>query len=303
MKIALIFFSLFVADKGLTAQQCQPLAPADRSQFERFVKEWYHMPASQSVTLTDSTTLNSGCYRKLIFRASVPAPPLVLYLTPDKTRLVSGVMDLAVDPAISQKKSRDDLAGRLVSGALLTTGPNSAPVKLVVFSDFECPYCKQFANILAALRPEERAQIEIVYRQFPLNIHVWASDAAQISTCVALQNQNAFWKLHDFFFENQQALSKETILSKSLDYLRRSEVVDPTKLSACVAEKRFQPILQQDETLALDLGIRGTPTVFINGRAIVVRSVDDLRSAIQSEAGPAQGSASVTAPVPAHTLR
>ena len=69
---------------------------------------------NQSVTLADSAAVDSACYRKLFFRASVPAPPLVLYLTPDKTRLVSGVMDLSADPVIAQQQARDELAARLV---------------------------------------------------------------------------------------------------------------------------------------------------------------------------------------------
>jgi hypothetical protein len=57
------------------------LPPTERFQLEHFVKEWYHVSDNQSVTLTDSATVESACYRKLIFRASMPMPPLVLYLT------------------------------------------------------------------------------------------------------------------------------------------------------------------------------------------------------------------------------
>jgi protein-disulfide isomerase len=282
MKTALIFFSLFAAGQSLEAQPCQPLTLAERSQFERFVEKWYHVPAGQHVMLTDSATVDSACYRKLVFRASAPVPPLVLYLTSDKTHLVSGVMDLAVDPAVVQQKAREELNARLVSGALLTSGSSSAPMKLVVFSDFECPYCKQFADVVASLRPAERAQLQIVYHQFPLNTHPWASDAAQISTCAALQDTSTFWKLHNFFFDNQEELSKDTLQSKALDFLSHQTSVEAKAISACLSEKSFEPHLHQDEQLAMDLGITGTPSIFLNGRKISVRSVDDLRNALRT---------------------
>lgn len=286
---------------GMAAQQCQPLSVPERSQLEGFVEKWYHIPEDQHVTLVDGTT-DQACYQKLLFRASFSAPVLVLYLTPDKTRLVASVMNLDVDPAVAQKKARDEMAARLASGAVLTSGPSNGPVTLVVFSDFECPYCRLFAGILAALRPEERSQLKIVYRQLPLSIHPWAIDAAQISTCAALQNKDAFWKLHDFYFENQETLSKETILIKSRDLLNQSKVADSNKLNACIAKQRFQAVLEQDKTLATDLGIDRTPTLFLNGRLVIVRSVDDLRAAIQVEARPMQRSATAAdPPAPVHT--
>jgi protein-disulfide isomerase len=292
--------SLTVASKvqGSRAESCKPLDSTDRPEIENFVKTWYKLPTNQTVTLTDSSIVDASCYRKLVFRASVPAPLLTLYLTPDGKHLVSGLMDLTVDPAIAQRKMREELADKLASGAVLTSGDEKAPAKMVVFSDFQCPYCKKFASIINELTPEERVQLQTIYRQLPLNIHPWARDAAALSTCVALQDKNGFWRLHDFLFAHQEELTKETLQSKALEFLSGETSVDTKGVSACLSQKLFEDSLHRDEQLAMDLGITGTPSVFLNGRRVSVRSVGDLRNAIRTarqEDAPMQQAAPKTA--------
>jgi len=264
------------------AEQCQAISSQESARFETFLRAWYQLPSHQSLTLIDSSAVDSSCYRKLVFRASMRAPLLTLYLTPDGKHLVSGVMDLTVDPAVAQRKMRQELAATLASGAWLIRGDEEAPLKIVVFSDFECPYCKRFAEIVQQLTPEERSQLQIIYRQLPLNIHPWARDAAALSTCVALQDKEAFWKLHDFLFAHQEELSKDTLQSKVLDFLSHETSVDAKAVSGCLNQKSFEDRLHQDEQLAIDMGITSTPSVFLNGRRISVRSIDDLRNAIRT---------------------
>ncbi|MBV9085035.1 MAG: thioredoxin domain-containing protein [Acidobacteriaceae bacterium] len=267
---------------GTIAEQCRPAEKLDTPKVENLLKIWYRLPTNQRFTLVDSSTVDSACYRKLVFRASVPAPLLTLYLTPDGKHLVTSVMDLEVDPAVARRKKQDAVQQVLSSGALLTSGPGSAPLKLVVFSDFQCPYCKRFAGFMNELTPEERSQLQITYRQFPLNIHSWAQDAPALAACVALQDKAAFWKLHDYFFSEQQELSKETLTPKALEFLAQTTSVDTAKISGCIASKSYRESLQGDERLAADLGIRSTPTVFLNGQPIRVASLQDLRTAMHT---------------------
>gem|GEM_PF-6784138 len=165
-----------------SAMACDVITDKDVTKLESYVRTWYKIPSNQTVTLVGDSTVDAFCYRKLVFRSSAPAPLLTLYLTPDGKHLVTGVMDLTVDPVVAQRKMRQELADKLSSGANLIKGPETAPLKIVVFSDFQCPYCKQFADIVQQLTPEERSKLQIVYRQLPLNIHPWARDAAALST-------------------------------------------------------------------------------------------------------------------------
>ncbi len=266
----------------LGMEPCRQFGSDDKPALEIFVKQWYKLPPNQTVTLIDSATVDSSCYRKLTFRASVPAPLLTLYLTPDGKHLVTGVMDLTVDPVLARRQKQDELEAQLTAGALLTSVPSTAPLKMVVFSDFQCPYCKRFAGFLNGLTPEERGKLQITYRQLPLPMHPWAQDAAALSVCVALQDKTAFWKLHDFLFANQQELTKETITAKALEFLSQDKAVDSNKVTSCLSEKGFEPSLQRDQQLATDLGIQGTPTVFLEARRISVKSVEDLRKALRT---------------------
>jgi len=273
---------LFLLAQTCLAGQCRPITSQDGARFEAFVGAWYRIGTGQHLTLIDSTSVDAFCYRKLVFRSSAPAPLLTLYLTPDGKHLVTGVMDMTVDPVIAQRKLRQELADKLSSRASVTNGPDSAPLKMVVFSDFQCPYCKQFAETMQQLTPDERARLQIIYRQLPLSMHPWARDAAALTTCVALQDKSAFWKLHDFLFAHQQELSKETLRDKAIDFLSQEASIDTTAVSACLSHRSFEDHLHQDEQLAIDLGIRSTPSVFLNGRRIAVRSIDDLRNALHT---------------------
>jgi len=222
---------------------------------EAYIKTWHKLPDNQTVTLVDGSLVDASCYRKLVFRASVPAPLLTLYLAPDGKHLVTGVMDLTADPIATQHKKQKGFEELLGSGALLTSPLSGAPARVVVFSDFQCPYCKRFADLVNGLTQEERAKLRTTYRQLPLNIHAWAQDASELSACVALQDKAAFWKLHDLLFAHQQELSKETIAERALEFLAQERSVNPQKMKSCLSGKEDQESLQHDEQLAMDLGI------------------------------------------------
>ena len=79
------------------------------------------------------------------------------------------------------------------------------------FSDFQCPYCKRMTDVLEnGLRADERKDIRIVFHNYPLPMHPWAKDAAEVAGCAALQSDAAFWKVHDYLFQNQATLTVST---------------------------------------------------------------------------------------------
>jgi protein-disulfide isomerase len=106
-------------------------------------------------------------------------------------------------------------------------------------------------------------------------------EAAEVSTCVALQDKAAFWKLHQFLFAEQELLTEEIIKDSSLAFLAHETAIDPKVLETCLASKAFQAPLDRDARLAQDLEVMGTPTVFVNGKRVTVRSVEDLRAALR----------------------
>ena len=143
-------------------------------------------------------------------------------------------------------------------------GPADAPITIVEFSDFQCPFCKRFRDetfdALLAAYPD---QIRFVYRHLPLtSIHPEAFPAAEASMCA--NDQNSFWPYHDAIFANQQNMGQELFLQIAGDL-----GLDMTAFQDCLASQKYREQIQADADLALSLGVNATPTFFINGLAIV----------------------------------
>ncbi|RJP50631.1 MAG: DsbA family protein [Anaerolineaceae bacterium] len=143
-------------------------------------------------------------------------------------------------------------------------GPVDAPIVIVEFSDFQCPFCKRFqdetAEQLLAAYPD---QIRFVYRHLPLtSIHPEAFPSAEASMCA--NEQNAFWVYHDRIFESQDSLGRELYMQIAADLN-----LDTDTFEECLNSGKFMDAIQQDMEFALNLGVQSTPTFFINGLAIV----------------------------------
>lgn len=143
-------------------------------------------------------------------------------------------------------------------------GPEDAPITLIEFSDYECPYCKRWHDeVFDRLRAEYPDQVRFVYRDFPLtSIHPNAEPAAMAANCA--HEQDAFWEFHDKLFEQASGLSQEAYISyaEELD-------LDMDSFTECVESERYKAEVQGDMQYAVNLGIRSTPTFFLNGLPLV----------------------------------
>ena len=111
-------------------------------------------------------------------------------------------------------------------------------------------------------------KVRLVYKSLPLPMHNWAQDSAVAATCVYEQNNEAFWKYADYFFENQGTITKETLSSKVME-LAKPNNVDQEKLKACMDSKKTLPAVQADLEEAKALGLSSTPSFIVNGRTVV----------------------------------
>ena len=138
-------------------------------------------------------------------------------------------------------------------------GPSDAPVTLLEYFDFQCPYCAQAESPLRSTLDTFDAQAALIVRHFPLTqIHQWAGPAAVASE--AASNQGRFWEMHDRLFALQQELSMETIMDIAGELgLDRAQF-----LTDFQSQKVFNRV-NRDISEGLHAGVEGTPTVFING--------------------------------------
>lgn len=139
-------------------------------------------------------------------------------------------------------------------------GEASAPVTLVEFSDFHCPFCRRVQTTLKALLDRYGGKLKLVYRDFPLDsLHPGARRAAEAARCA--HDQGKFWAYHDALFANAPRASSE-------DLQRYAEQVglDVAKFDACVSSGVHRATVQHDVDEGTRLGVNGTPAFFINGR-------------------------------------
>jgi protein-disulfide isomerase len=141
-------------------------------------------------------------------------------------------------------------------------GRVDAPVTIVEFSDFQCPFCGEFEPIVRGALAKYSTQVRLVYRHMPLtNLHKFAQKAAEAAVCA--EKQGKFWEMHDLLFADQSSLSIEQLKDKG-----RRIGLDSAKFDDCLDSGAAAPAVQDDVTAAEALGLSGTPSSFVNGRYI-----------------------------------
>lgn len=143
-------------------------------------------------------------------------------------------------------------------------GPADAPVKIIEFSDYQCPYCKRWYDAVnSRLLSDYAGKIRFVYRDMPLSaIHPEAQSAAEAANCAA--EQIDYWKYHDLLFTGQYGLGSQAYSQYATDLGLNMDT-----FNTCVAERRYQSEVDNDASVGLNLGVTGTPTFFINGLKVV----------------------------------
>jgi protein-disulfide isomerase len=156
-------------------------------------------------------------------------------------------------------------------------GPVDAPITLVEFSDFECPFCVRVLPTLEQLQETYGDQIRIVYRQFPLNsIHPNAQLSAEASLCADAQGK--FWEMHDAIFEVRGKAGPDELKGMAADL-----GLDADAFGSCLDSREFRDQVAADLEAGRQAGVTGTPALFINGRFlsgaqpfnVVSRVIDD----------------------------
>jgi len=141
-------------------------------------------------------------------------------------------------------------------------GPETAPIEIVEFSDFDCPYCQRATNTIARILDEYGDQIRFVYKDYPLPSHPNAFKAAEAGNCA--NDQGKFWPFHDRLFESQGALDVASLKTYASELGLETEA-----FTACLDSGRHASRVERDLEIGSGYGVSSTPTLFVNGRAVV----------------------------------
>jgi protein-disulfide isomerase len=138
-------------------------------------------------------------------------------------------------------------------------GPDSAPVTVVEFADFECPFCQRLAPELEGILEKRAGKVRFVYKFMPLSMHPHGEQAARAA--IAAQAQGKFWEMHRQLFANGTHLE-----DADLDGYAKGLGLDVARFHADLQAPATKARLDADRKLADDLGVKGTPTLYIDGR-------------------------------------
>lgn len=156
-------------------------------------------------------------------------------------------------------------------------GSKNAPVMVVEFADYQCPYCKALEPQLEQLKREFGDKVSIAFKDFPIPQHANAQKMAEIAHCAG--DQGKYWELHDFMFNELKAFDM-----KQVDNRAQALNMDVAKLNQCVASDSDAAAISANAAEGRDLGVTGTPTVFINGRYLTGNAkYEVLRDIVQQE--------------------
>jgi len=157
-------------------------------------------------------------------------------------------------------------------------GPAGAPVTIVEFSDFQCPFCSRITPTLEQVVSKYGNKVRLVFRQFPLPMHPNAAKAAEASLCA--NEQGKFWEMHDAMFKDQAGLAVDALKSKAAGIAG----INAANFNSCLDSGKETPAVKSDMQAGTKAGVNGTPAMFVNGRFINgVVSADDLSKVIDEE--------------------
>ena len=255
---------------SLVAQTTPTAAPAsalDKKTMEEYVRHLFVWGPQISVNVAEpkpSSTLPG--FKEVIVTATAGAASQeeTFLVSNDGKRIIRGsVYDVAKNPFEADKdKLKTDLQPSF--------GAPGAPVVLVMFSDFQCGFCKDEAKVIrqnvAANYP---TQVRVYFKDYPLEpIHPWAKPAAIAGRCVFRQKPVAFWDFHDWIFEHQGEISVENLKDKTAEWAK-TQSLEPIQLATCIDNKSTEAEVSKSQAEGRALGVNSTPTMFVNGRRLV----------------------------------
>jgi protein-disulfide isomerase len=253
----------------------------DKAAFEDYVRHLFVWGPQIKITISDPKPSPLPGFKEITVVASAgqASQSETFFVSADGKKVVRGtVYDIAQNPFQS------DL-DKITTDLQPSFGTPGAPVVIVVYSDFQCGFCKEEAKSLRQNLPSAFPnEVRVYFKDFPLEaIHPWAKAAAIAGRCVFRQKPATFWDYHDWIFEHQGEITQENLKSKVIDFAG-SKSVEPVQLGNCIDTRATEAEVDKAMAEGRSLGVNSTPTMFINGRRVVGQvSWQQLRQIVEHE--------------------
>lgn len=187
----------------------------------------------------------------------------------------SATLTAADEPAARTKQF--GLAAFAPGAEYWELGPRNAPITMIEFSDFECPFCSQEIAALQSILSEYHGKIHLIFKHTPLPFHPHAMLAHEAS--IAAAEQHRFWEMHDLLLANQKHLER-TDLSRYASQIG----LDMDTFNKALDQRTYKPIVERLMWEALGFGVNATPTIFVNGKKLEGKQSEaQLRAVIEAE--------------------
>lgn len=260
----------------------KPKSALDKSVMEDYVRHLFVWGPQIALKVSDpkpSTDLPGFQEVRILATAGQASQEVTFYVSADGRHIVQGtVYDVTKSPFESDlNKIKTDLQPSF--------GAAGAPVVIVMYSDFQCSFCREEAKVIRKEIPASFPKdVRVYFKDFPLeSIHPWAKTAAVAGRCVFRQKPAAFWDYHDWIFDKQADISAENLKEKVLGFAKEKGI-EPVQFNACIDNKATLPEVERSILEGRALGINSTPTLFVNGRKLVGQAPwPNLKQVIEHE--------------------
>jgi protein-disulfide isomerase len=277
-QIALLSVALLSFCVVLPAQARKPARPKsiptvasgksalDKATFEQYIRHLFAWGSQIQVTVQDPKPGPLPGFQQvtIVATAGQASQEETFLVSNDGKNIIRGVAYNVDENPFSTELSRINTDGQP------SFGDPGAPVNAVIYSDFQCSFCREEAKtIRQSLAPAYPAQVRVYFKDYPLEaIHPWAKRAAIAGRCVFRQKPEAFWEFHDWIFENQPQITVENLKDKVMEFAK-SKGLETVQLGGCIDSKATEAEVDRSIAEARALGVNSTPTIFVNGRRLV----------------------------------
>lgn len=189
------------------------------------------------------------------------APQIKQYLEQQRQREAQTAFIQSLEAKYKADYLLEPIRVQVASEGFPSKGPANAPVTIVEFSEFQCPFCSRVVPTLEQVRAKYGDKVRVVFRHFPLAFHQNAQKASEASMCA--NDQGKFWEMHDAMFANQQALGVDQLKEQAAKLGLNAE-----SFNSCLDSGKHAAAVKADLDAGTAAGVSGTPAMFVNGRFI-----------------------------------